>query len=219
MTDVLVHRDEHRLREAIVRFGRSIFNRGLTAGSSGNISVRLDDGWLLTPTNACLGELDPAALAKLDWQGRHLSGEAPSKEAFLHRAMYEERQGAGAIVHLHSTHAAAVSCMAGLDCTDCIPPLTAYYVMKIGRLPLVPYYRPGDKALGDAIRGLAGRHSAVLLANHGPVVSGTTLEAAVYATEELEETAKLYLLLRQSPAQPLNAAQIEDLKQAFKLEW
>jgi ribulose-5-phosphate 4-epimerase/fuculose-1-phosphate aldolase len=214
---VAVGRDEHRLREEIVRLGRSLFQRGLTAGSSGNISVRLDDGWLLTPTNACLGELDPAELAKLDWEGRLLSGSAASKEAFLHRAMYEERAGAGAIVHLHSTHSAAVSCMAGLDCADCLPPLTAYYVMKIGRLPLVPYHRPGDPALGEAIRGLAGRHSAVLLANHGPVVSGTTLEAAMYATEELEETAKLFLLLRGVPTRPLTPAQTEELATAFNL--
>ena len=215
---IAVGRDEHRLRERIAGFGRSLFQRGLTAGSSGNISVRLDDGWLLTPTNACLGELDPAGLAKLDWDGRLLSGSPASKEAFLHRAMYEERGGAGAIVHLHSTHSAAVSCLRGLDCADCLPPLTAYYVMKIGHLPLVPYHRPGDPALGDAIRGLARRHCAVLLANHGPVVSGTTLDAAVYATEELEETAKLFLLLRDLPTRPLNDAQIEELIRVFKLQ-
>lgn len=217
-TMVATGRDEHRLREEIVRFGRSLFNRGLTAGSSGNISVRLDDGWLLTPTNACLGELDPAELAKLDWDGRHVSGAQPSKEAFLHRSMYEERAGAGAIVHLHSTHSAAVSCMGGLDCEDCLPPLTAYFVMKIGKLPLIPYYRPGDPALGDAIRGLARKHCAVLLANHGPVVSGTSLDAAVYATEELEETAKLFLLLRDLPTRPLNDTQIDELVRVFKLQ-
>lgn len=210
---------ESALREEIVRFGRSLFDRGLTAGSTGNISVRLDDGWLLTPTNACLGNLDPARLAKLDWQGRSISGDAPSKEAFLHRSLYEERQDAGAIVHLHSTHSAAVSCMGGLDHANCLPPLTAYFVMKIGRLPLVPYYRPGDPALGDAIKGLAGKHSAVLLANHGPVVSGSSLEAAVYATEELEETAKLFLLLRNTATSPLNNAQIEELKTVFKLDF
>ena len=211
--------NESALREEIVRFGRSLFDRGLTAGSTGNISVRLDDGWLLTPTNACLGNLDPARLAKLDWQGRSISGDAPSKEAFLHRSLYEERQDAGAIVHLHSTHSAAVSCMGGLDHSNCLPPLTAYFVMKIGRLPLVPYYRPGDPALGDAIKGLAGKHSAVLLANHGPVVSGSSLEAAVYATEELEETAKLFLLLRNTATSPLNNAQIEELKTVFKLDF
>jgi ribulose-5-phosphate 4-epimerase/fuculose-1-phosphate aldolase len=207
------------LCEQITEFGRSIFDRGLTAGSSGNISVRLDDGWLLTPTNACLGRLDPARIAKLDWNGQLLAGEPPSKESFLHRAMYEERSGAGAIVHLHSTHSAAVSCLHGLDCHDCLPPLTPYFVMKIGRLPLIAYHRPGDPALGGAIRGLAAKHSAVLLANHGPVVSGTTLEAAVYASEELEETAKLFLLLQGLPTQPLNAQQIAELKTAFKLDF
>jgi ribulose-5-phosphate 4-epimerase/fuculose-1-phosphate aldolase len=212
-------RDENRLREQIVDFGRSIFERGLTAGSSGNISVRLDDGWLLTPTNACLGRLDPAAIAKLDWTGQHLSGEPPSKESPLHRAMYEERAGSGAIVHLHATHAAAVSCMHGLDPCDCLPPLTPYFVMKIGRLPLIPYHRPGDPALAGVIRGLAAKHSSVLLANHGPVVSGTTLEAAVYAAEELEETAKLFLLLQGRRFRPLTEQQIDALRTSFKLDF
>ena len=212
-------RDENKLREQIVRFGKSLFDRGVTAGSSGNISVRLDDGWLLTPTNACLGDLDPARLAKLNWQGKLISGDPGSKEAFLHRAMYEERAGAGVIVHLHSSHSAAVSCMHGLDHHDCLPPLTAYYVMKIGRLPLIPYHRPGDPCLGDAIRGSAGKNSAVLLANHGPVVSGASLEAAVYATEELEETAKLFLLLRGVPTSPLTEEQIDELKSVFKLDF
>ena len=212
------HAEENRLREQIVDFGKSLFERGLTAGSSGNLSVRLDDGWLLTPTNASLGRLDPARLSRLDWDGRLQAGDAPSKEAFLHRAMYQERPGAGAIVHLHSTHSAAVSCMCGLNHDDCIPPLTPYFVMKIGRLPLLPYHRPGDPALGDAIRGLAKKHAAVLLANHGPVVSGSSLEAAVYAAEELEETAKLFLLLRDVPVNPLNAQQIDELKSAFSLD-
>lgn len=216
---IAASREESRLREQIVLFGRSIFDRGLTAGSSGNISVRLDDGWLLTPTNASLGRLDPTQISKLDWTGRLIAGEPPSKEASLHHAMYEERSGASAIVHLHSSHSAAVSCLHGLDCEDCLPPLTAYFVMKIGRLPLVPYFRPGDPALAEAIRGLAATHCAVLLANHGPVVSGASLEAAVYAAEELEETAKLFLLLQGLPARPLNAQQITELKTAFKLDF
>ena len=218
MTEVAPQRDEHRLREAIVGFGKSMFERGLTAGSSGNISVRLDDGWLLTPTNASLGSLDPASLAKLDWSGNLLTGDKPSKEAPLHRAVYEERIGAGAIVHLHATHAAAVSCMAGLQSDECIPPLIAYFVMKIGKLPLVPYFRPGDPAVADAIRGLASKHAAVLLANHGPVVSGRSLEAAVYAMEELEETAKLFLLLRACATRPLDDAQVADLRATFDLD-
>lgn len=207
--------EENRLRAQICELGRSIFERGLTAGSSGNISVRIEDGWLFTPTNASLGRLDPARLSKLDESGAHVSGDPPSKEAFLHRAMYEERGGARAIVHLHSTHSAAVSCMSGLDRENCIPPLTAYYVMKIGKLPLIPYFRPGDPSLASAIRGYAGKHSAVLLANHGPVVSGKTLEAAAYAIEELEETAKLFLLLRNTPTCPLDEQQIEELHSVF----
>lgn len=206
---------ETRLREEICDIGRSLFERGLTAGSSGNISVRLEDGWLVTPTNSSLGRLDPARLSWLDPTGRHVSGDAPSKEAFLHRAMYEARPQAGAIVHLHSTHSAAISCMDGLDADDCIPPLTAYYVMKIGRLPLVPYFRPGDQKLGEAVRTCACRHCAVLLANHGPVVSGTTLDAAVNAIEELEETAKLFLLLRGTPTRALNEQQIDELNAVF----
>ncbi|MES2759318.1 MAG: 3-oxo-tetronate 4-phosphate decarboxylase [Pseudomonadota bacterium] len=210
--------EEARQRELIARFGNSLFERGLTGGSSGNLSVRLDDGWLLTPTNASLGRLDPAHLSKLDWEGRLLSGERPSKEAFLHRAMYHGRDSARAIVHLHATYSAAVSCMCGLAHDDCIPPLTPYFVMKIGRLPLVPYHRPGDDRLAGAIGVLARKHTAVLLANHGPVVAGTSLEAAVYATEELEETAKLFLLLRQAPHRPLDAAQVEELKSTFGLD-
>lgn len=213
--------EETRERDKIARLSRSLYERGLTAGSSGNISVRLSngaDGWLLTPTNSCLGALDPARISRLDWQGNLLAGDPPSKEAFLHRSMYEERPKAGAIVHLHSTHSAAVSCLAGLDYANCIPPLTPYFVMKIGRLPLVPYHRPGDKALGDVIRGLAGKHSAVLLSNHGPVVSGPDLEGAIYATEELEETARIFLMLHNRPTNLLTAEQIEELKVAFKLD-
>src|SRR3546814_20726505 len=144
---------ESRLREEICDFGASLHQRGLTAGSSGNISVRTDDGWLLTPTNSSLGALDPANLSKLDWNGKLLSGKPPSKEAFLHRAMYEERAGAGAIVHLHATHSAAVSCMGGLNQCDCIPALTPYFVMKIGKLPLVPYHRPGDPDRKSVVEG------------------------------------------------------------------
>lgn len=208
-------RTEAALRELVADLGRSLFDRGLAPGSSGNISVRLDDGWLLTPTDSCLGRLDPPRLAKLDWQGRHVGGDAPSKEAPLHRAMYEARPQAGAIVHLHATCSAAVSCLAGLDPANCLPPLTAYFVMKIGRLPLVPYHRPGDPSVADAVRELARDHAAVLLANHGPVVSGATLETAVYAIEELEETAKLFLLLRNAPLRPLNEDQIAELAKVF----
>ena len=203
---------EHDLREEICLLGRSMFDRGLTHGSTGNISVRVDDGWLLTPTGSNLGRLDPARLAKLDWDGRHVSGDAPSKEAFLHLAMYRERAANGAVVHLHSTHSVAVSVLDDVDPANVLPPLTAYYVMRIGTLPLVPYYAPGDMQLAEAVRGLAGRHHALLLANHGPVVGGSTLGAAADAVEELEATAKLHLLLHGRRVRALTDEQVADLR-------
>ena len=207
--------DEARLREEICRLGASIFARGLTAGSSGNLSVRLEDGWLMTPTNASLGRLDPARLSKLDDSGKLVGGDAPTKESFLHRVMYEERAKTGAVIHLHSTHSVAVSCLADIDPADVLPPITAYYVMRVGRLPLVPYYRPGDLALAEAVRGFAGKHHAVLLANHGPVVAGASLDAAANAIEELEETAKLFLLLRGCKTRYLTAEQAAEVRTAF----
>ncbi|MBD8066152.1 aldolase [Devosia sp. PTR5] len=202
-----------RMRDDICAVGASLFNRGLTAGSTGNISVRLDDGsMIMTPTNACLGELDPERLAHLAGDGTHLSGDKPTKEAFLHNCMYCERPHAGAVVHLHSTHAVAVSILADNNPEDVLPPLTAYYVMRVGSLPLVPYFAPGDEALALAVKAKAGRHHAVLLANHGPVVSGTTLRDAQYATEELEETARLHLLLDGHRTRPLTPAQVDHLR-------
>ncbi|HWI28147.1 MAG TPA: 3-oxo-tetronate 4-phosphate decarboxylase [Stellaceae bacterium] len=205
---------ESDLREEICRLGASLFERGLTFGSAGNISARLEDGWLMTPTNVSLGRLDPARLSKLDASGKLLSGDAPTKETFLHRAMYEERQNAGAVVHLHATHSVAVSVLAEIDAENVLPPITAYYVMRVGRLPLVPYYPPGDLSLADAVRKLAGKHHAVLLANHGPVVAGSSLDAAANAIEELEETAKLFLLLRGSKLRLLTPEQVAALKPA-----
>ncbi|MEO6982453.1 MAG: 3-oxo-tetronate 4-phosphate decarboxylase [Edaphobacter sp.] len=208
--------NESKIRECMVRTGESLFNRGLTAGSSGNLSVRLDDGWLITPTNSSLGSLDPARLSKIGHNGQLLAGDLPSKELFLHLAMYEQRPADTGIVHLHSTYSAAVSCMTGLPSDSCIPPLTAYFVMKVSRLPLIPYYRPGDLDLASAVRDLAANHHALLLANHGPIVSGTTLDAAVYAIEELEETAKIFLLLYGKDIAPLTDEQIAELKMVFK---
>lgn len=206
---------ESRLRDEICWFGKSIFDRGLTAGSSGNISVRVDGGFLMTPTNSCLGRLDPATLSKVDSSGNAVSGDKPTKEAFLHLSMYAERPTAEAIVHLHSTHSVAVSVLADTDPVNPIPPITAYYVMKIGRLALLPYYAPGDTTLANAVREVARRHHAVLLSNHGPVVAGKDLETAVYATEELEETAKLYLLLRGSKLKLLSAEQQAELERKY----
>jgi ribulose-5-phosphate 4-epimerase/fuculose-1-phosphate aldolase len=203
---------EARVREEICAIGQSIFERGLTAGSSGNISAKTEEGWLMTPTGSSLGRLDPAQLSKLGHDGRLVSGDPPTKESFLHRVMYEERAATGAVVHLHSTHSVAVSCLAEIDPADVLPPITAYYVMRVGRLPLVPYFRPGDLALAEAVRGFAGKHHAVLLANHGPVVAGSDLDAAVNAIEELEETAKLYLLLRGAQTRYLTPSQVMELQ-------
>jgi 3-dehydro-4-phosphotetronate decarboxylase len=210
---------ETKIREEICRLGRSLFERGLTPGSSGNISVGLDDGgWLVTPTNASLGSLDPARLSRLDPDGRLLSGDAPTKEVPLHAALYQTRRTARAVVHLHSTHSVALSMLPEIDPRAALPPMTAYYLMKCGATALVPYYRPGDPAVADAIKGLAGKYASVLLANHGPVVAGETLEAAVFAIEELEETAKLYLLLRGLNPRYLTPEQVKDLSKTFGLE-
>src|SRR5271165_6552858 len=200
---------ETHARDEICEAGLSLFSRGLTFGSTGNISVRLaDGGWLMTPTNASLGKLDPATLSRFDAQGRVASGGKPTKEAFLHFCMYGRRADARAVVHLHSTHSVAVSLLMDIDPSDTLPPLTAYYVMRVGRLPLAPYSPPGDEPLARPVEALAGEHHAVLLENHGPVVAGTSLENAQYATEELEETAKLFLLLRAEKIRPLTAAEV-----------
>jgi ribulose-5-phosphate 4-epimerase/fuculose-1-phosphate aldolase len=206
---------ESRLREDIAGFGELLVRLGLAHGATGNISVRLDDGLLVTPTNSRLGRLDPARIARLDREGRHIGGDQPSKEAFLHQCVYEMRPGAQAIVHLHSTHSVAISCLAGLDEDDVLPPLTAYYVMRVGKLPLVPYFPPGDTRLAAAVRQVAAEHPAVLLANHGPVVAGKSLDAAVGAVEELEATAKLFLLLQGQPVRPLDAAQVQELRELY----
>lgn len=208
-----------RLREEICRYGRSLFERGLTPGSSGNISFRLDDGgWLVTPTNASLGFLDPARLSRLDGAGQLISGDKPTKEIPLHTALYQTRGSARAVVHLHSTNAVALTMLPEIDPRAALPPMTPYYLMRAGQTALIPYYRPGDPAVADAIRGLAGKYSSVLLANHGPVVAGDSLEAAVFATEELEETAKLYLILRNLNPRYLSPAQVADLVTTFGLQ-
>jgi ribulose-5-phosphate 4-epimerase/fuculose-1-phosphate aldolase len=203
-------------RDSLVAYAKSMFERRLTFGSSGNISVKTGDGWLMSPTNVSLGALDPVTLSQLDSSGKHIAGDAPTKESFLHLAMYRERAGAGAVVHLHSTHSVAVSCLDGIDPEDVLPPITAYYVMRVGKLPLIPYYAPGDPTLGEAVGRVAAKHSAVLLANHGPVVSAKDVETAAYASEELEETAKLVLLLRGENPRRLTDAQIEELIRVFQ---
>ncbi|MDB5373004.1 MAG: Ribulose-5-phosphate 4-epimerase/Fuculose-phosphate aldolase [Belnapia sp.] len=208
--------EEATQREAIAAHGRLLFGRGFSVGSAGNISVRLEDGFLITPTNSCLGRLDPARISKLDRAYRHVAGDKPSKEVFMHRAFLATRPEAGAVVHLHSTHATAIACLATPGEPAPIPPLTPYFVMRIGRsLPVVRYYRPGDAAMEPAIAAAAREARAVLLANHGPVVSGRTLDDAVYAAEELEEAAKLALLLRGQPARTLTPDEVDDLLGTF----
>jgi 3-dehydro-4-phosphotetronate decarboxylase len=206
---------ESLLREDIAAFGALLTGLGLAHGATGNISVRLEDGLLVTPTNSRLGRLDPARLARLDRDGRHIGGDPPSKEAFLHQCVYEMRPDAQAIVHLHSTHSVAISCLSGLNEDDVLPPLTAYYVMRVGKLPLVPYFPPGDTRLAAAVRQVAADHPAVLLANHGPVVAGKSLDAAVGAIEELEATAKLHLLLHGHRVRPLDAEQVQELRKLY----
>lgn len=206
---------EAELREDIALLAQSIYQRGLTFGASGNISVRLEDGWLMTPTGSSMGEIDPARISRLNSEGQLLSGDKPTKEAFLHAAMYDHRPSTGAVVHLHTTHSVAVSCLNDVDAANVLPPLTAYYVMRVGVLPLVPYFAPGDMDLARAVGELASNHHAILLANHGPVVAGKTLRDAVYATEELEETAKLFLMLRGLRTQPLTSEQVADLKRRY----
>jgi 3-dehydro-4-phosphotetronate decarboxylase len=204
-----------RDREALVALGRSLFDRGLTHGSTGNLSLRTAAGFLMTPTGSSLGALDAARLSLLDEGGVHVRGDPPTKEAALHLAMYRERPGDSAVVHLHSTHSVAVSVLAATDAGNALPPLTAYYAMRVGTLPMLPYFPPGDAALAEAVARVATRHHAVLLANHGPVVSGTTLAAAADAIEELEATARLWLLVRHETLRPLGAADVEELARRF----
>lgn len=211
---------EAKLREAVCRFAASLYQRGLTPGASGNISARTEDGGLLvTPTGSSFGALDPARLSRLDASGALLSGDKPTKEMPLHSAFYDTRAGAGAVVHLHSSHSVALSMLPDTNPDEVLPPLTAYSVMRVGRVKLLPYFRPGDPAMGDAVRGLGGKRSAVLLANHGPVVAGKDLESAVWAMEELEDTAKLALLTRGAGAVGLTNGQIADLVKTFGAEW
>lgn len=211
---------ESKLREQICLMAKSLFDRGLTCGSSGNISARTEDGGLLvTPTGSSMGFLDPAELSRFDVTGRLIEGLKPTKEMPLHTAFYETRSTAGAIVHLHSSHSVALSLMPDVDEDNFIPPLTPYSVMKLGKVKLLPYFVPGDSKIGDAIRGLAGKRSAVMLAHHGPVVAAKDVAAGVYAIEELEETAKLTMLLRGVDKKMLDEHQVQQLVTKFDIQW
>ena len=204
--------NEQELRRAIVAVGHSLFARGLSPGSSGNVSARVDGGFLMTPTGASLGTLDPARLSVLDADGAHVAGDRPTKEVWLHLAMYAERTEARAIVHLHSTYSVAVACLDGVDDDDVLPPLTPYYVMRVARLPLVRYGRPGDDELADAVRSAACDSAALLLANHGPIVAAPSLDAAAGAAEEIEEAARIFLLLQGLPTRMLTPQDVAALR-------
>jgi 3-dehydro-4-phosphotetronate decarboxylase len=208
---------ETALRERLVHWGRLLFGRNFTVGSSGNISVRLEDGFLVTPTNSCLGLLEAERLSKLDQDWQPVSGDKPTKELPLHRAFYEGRPQTQAVVHLHSTFATALSCLSDVDPADAIPPITPYMVMRVGRVPVLPYTVPGSPEVAPLVRAAAPDHAAVLLANHGPVVAGLSLDAAIYTAEELEETAKLVVLTRGMPVRTLDAGQIAALDARFTL--
>jgi ribulose-5-phosphate 4-epimerase/fuculose-1-phosphate aldolase len=207
--------NDQTVRESIARWGKSLFERGLTSGSSGNISVATANGYIATPTNSCLGFLDPDRLSILDAEGRHVSGDQPTKELPLHFGIYRNTPSARAVVHLHSTHATALSCLADTDVRNAIPPITPYVVMRLGHVPLVEYFRPGAAEAETLIAEKAKTHSAMLLQNHGPIVSGDSLDAAIFAMEELEEAAKLVLLTRAMPLRLLDGAAVEDLREHF----
>lgn len=211
---------DSKLRETLCELAASLFDRGLTHGSTGNISARTEDGGLLvSPTGTCFGRLDPARLSRFDRQGKQVDGDPPTKEMPLHTAFYDTRSTAGAVVHLHSCHAVAWSMMPEVDEDNFLPPLTPYAVMLLGRVKLLPFFVPGDPAMGEAVRVLAGTRAAVMLANHGPVVAGKTVEAACNAIEELEATARLALLLRGIDARTLSPDQIKAVITKFDVDW
>jgi 3-dehydro-4-phosphotetronate decarboxylase len=205
---------ENDIRHNLVRLACSLFERGLTPGSSGNISVRLPDGFLVTPTNSCLGFLVAEKLTKLDKEGNYISGDKPTKELPLHFSFYKARPQTNAVVHTHSTYSTLLSCLLEHG-EDVIAPITPYVVMRVGAVPLIPYTRPGSAEIIPLIEARAPKHSAILLGNHGPVVAGASLEAALFALEELEETAKLIHLAGGQKMRLLNAAQIADIKATF----
>ncbi|MBV6635210.1 MAG: aldolase [Mameliella sp.] len=212
--------EEARLRELICLLAKSMFDRGLTGGSTGNISARTDDGGLLvSPTSTSFGRLDPARLSRFDGMGRHVEGDKPTKEMPLHSAFYDTRSTAGAVVHLHSCHSVSLSMMRDVDEDNFLPPLTPYGIMKLGRVKLLPFFLPGDPAMGEAVRGLTGKRSAVMLANHGPVVAGRDVEAACNAIEELEDTARLAMMTRGLNPRALTETQVQALITRFEVEW
>lgn len=211
---------EMQLREQICLLAKSMFDRGLTGGSTGNISARTNDGGLLvSPTGTSFGRLDPGRLSRFNSEGLLISGDPPTKEMPLHSAFYDTRSTAGAVVHLHSCHSVALSMMPEVDVDNFLPPLTPYGIMKLGKVKLLPYFMPGDPAMGVAVRSLAGKRSAVMLANHGPVVAGKDIEAACNAIEELEDTARLAMITRGFSPSALLSEDVLTLAEKFDVEW
>jgi len=209
---------EARLREEICTVGASLYARGYTVGSAGNISARLEDGWLITPTDACLGRLDPAAIAKVGLDGDWVSGDKPSKTLTLHRQVYDRNPGVGGVVHTHSTHLVALTLAGVWRPDDILPPITPYQVMKVGHIPLIPYARPGAASVAEQVAQLANRVRGVMLERLGPVVWESSVSKASFALEELEETARLWLLSEPRPA-PLDAAALAELAETFGTVW
>ncbi|WP_288477708.1 aldolase [uncultured Pseudomonas sp.] len=209
---------EARLREEICTVGASLYARGYTVGSAGNISARLEDGWLITPTDACLGRLDPAAIAKVGLNGDWVSGDKPSKTLALHRQVYDRNPGVGGVVHTHSTHLVALTLAGVWRPDDILPPITPYQVMKVGHIPLIPYARPGAASVAEQVAQLANRVRGVMLERLGPVVWESSVSKASFALEELEETARLWLLTEPRPA-PLDAAALAELAETFGASW
>lgn len=209
---------EARLREEICTVGASLYARGYTVGSAGNISARLEDGWLITPTDACLDRLDPAAIAKVALNGDWVSGDKPSKTLALHRQVYDRNPGVGGVVHTHSTHLVALTLAGVWRPDDILPPITPYQVMKVGHIPLIPYARPGAASVAEQVAQLANRVRGVMLERLGPVVWESSVSKASFALEELEETARLWLLTEPRPA-PLDAAALAELAETFGAVW
>jgi len=212
--------NENQLREHICLLAKSLFDRGLTGGSTGNISARTEDGGLLvSPTGTSFGRLDPARLSRFNGHGVQTEGDKPTKEMPLHTAFYDTRSNAGAVVHLHACHSVAWSMMPDVDEDNFLPPLTPYAIMKLGKVKLLPFFIPGDPAAGQALRGLAGKRSAVMLANHGPVVAAKDVEAACNAVEELEDTARLAIMMRGFNPRMLSEQDVQKLVTTFDVEW
>lgn len=209
---------EAKLREEIARVGASLYQRGYTVGTAGNISARLDDGWLITPTDACLGHLDPAAIAKVDRAGEWVAGAKPSKTLALHRVVYERNPHVHGVVHTHSTHLVALTLAGVWRPDDVLPPITPYYVMKVGHIPLIPYCRPGDPRVAQQVATVAASVRGVLLERLGPVVWESSVAGAAHALEELEETARLWLMSTPKPP-PLDDSALAELREVFGARW